>query len=587
MLKTDEDNPKVNWARAATVQLLLLICGLVLGSCALTAETRRSTKVDYSVSQIQFQGNVVALKVDMRFAGDADGQTLVQLPTSSGSERDLWRAIQNLRVNGGTFERRSMPQLVISHAPNQVLIVSYEVASSHPNELISEPEPGQDRPIIRPTWVSFIGKSLFPFPVGAQARQASFVWRNLPSTWNWGSDLQQQRLTVAGVLDSSTLAGLDVQKRVLDLKDGKLTVVWRGTFDTDLETTFDALSRIVDFQHKFWRSGSRDFTVTIVPLLETVGPRWVMGTGLGDGFAIWAASNVPMDGFEYIFAHELLHEWINQRGKLAEHESLDKAEAWFIEGFTDYYAIKSLMKIGAWSEDQTINWWNGVLLEYQTSPGRGKPNDLVTSRFWTDPVFERLPYVRGSLIAMYLDNSLQKNSTLPNGLDDVMLTWNNLAKDGNMSSVSALMEAFELLKTTSVTSDLPSYAIDGKDIPFEFLGDLNCMAIQKVNVPKFERGFDLAATIENSNYVVGVTESEQAFRAGMRNGMKLEKLIEDRPRNSNIPVKYEVSTKDGKRVVLSWLPKGSQTHDIWQFSRKLRTASGFDGSGNVTNCTFN
>lgn len=586
MLRTDKDNPTVKWTRVAAVQMLLLICGMVLASCALTAETPRSAKVDYSVSQIQFRGNVVALKVDMRFVGDADGQTLVQLPSSSGSERDLWRAIQNLHVTGGTFERPSEPQLAIAHAPNESLVVSYEVVSSHPNELISEPEPGQDRPIIRPTWVSFIGRSFFPYPVGAQARPASFVWRNLPSTWRWGSDLQQQGLTVAGVLNSSTLAGLDVQKRVLDLKDGKLTIVWRGTFDADLETTFDAFARIVDFQHSFWRSGSRDFTVTIVPLLESVGPRWVMGTGLGDGFAIWAASNVPMDGFEYIFAHELLHEWINQRGKLAEQESPDKAEAWFIEGFTDYYTIKSLMKTGAWSKYQAINWWNGVLLEYQTSPGRGKPNDLITSRFWTDPVFERLPYVRGSLIAMYLDNSLQKNSTLPNGLDDVMLMWNTVAKDGNKSSVSALIEAFDLLKSTSVTSDLLSYAIDGKDIPFERLGDLNCMAIQKVNVPKFERGFDLAATIENSNYVVGVTENEQAFRAGMRNGMKLEKLIEDRPRNSNIPVKYEVSTIDGKRVLLSWLPQGSQTHEIWQFSNKIRPASGSGRRGNLTNCSF-
>ncbi len=586
MLKTDKDNPTTKWARVATVQMLLLICGLVLGSCAPMSEARSSAKVDYSVSQIQFQGNVVALKVDMRFAGDADGQTLVQLPSSSGSERDLWRLIQNLSVTGGTFERASKPQLVIAHAPNESLIVSYEVVSSHPNDLISEPEPGQDRPIIRPTWVSFIGKSLFPYPVGAQARQASFVWRNLPSTWKWGSDLQQQGLTVAGVLNSSTLAGLDVQKRVLDLKDGKLTVVWRGTFDSNLETTFDAFSRIVDFHHSLWNSGSRDFTVTIVPLLETVGPRWVVGTGLGDGFAIWAASNVPMDGFEYIFAHELLHEWINQRGKLAEHESLGQAEAWFIEGFTDYYTIKSLFKTGTWSKDQTINWWNGVLLEYQTSPGRGKPNDLISSRFWTDPVFERLPYVRGSLIAMYLDNSLQKNATLANGLDDVMLTWSALAKDGTKSSVSVLVEAFDLLKVTSVTSELASYVTDGKDIPFELLGDLNCMAIQKINVPKFERGFDLAGTLENSNFVVGVTENENAFRAGLRNGMKLEKLLEDRPRNSNIPVKYEVSTVEGKRVVLSWLPQSTQTQNIWQFSNRIRPASGSERSGNVTDCSF-
>ncbi|MFN8957106.1 MAG: hypothetical protein ACK5XI_03060, partial [Hyphomonadaceae bacterium] len=177
-------------------------------------------------------------------------------------------------------------------------------------------------------------------------------------------------------------------------------------------------------------------------------------------------------------------------------------------------------------------------------------------------------------------------ATLANGLDDVMLTWSALAKDGTKSSVSVLVEAFDLLKVTSVTSELASYVTDGKDIPFELLGDLNCMAIQKINVPKFERGFDLAGTLENSNFVVGVTENENAFRAGLRNGMKLEKLLEDRPRNSNISVKYEVSTVEGKRVVLSWLPQSTQTQNIWQFSNRIRPASGSERSGNVTDCSF-
>jgi predicted metalloprotease with PDZ domain len=582
MLKRIRMSPVSRWARLALAQMLIIAYALAVGSCAISPEPQKADIVHYSVSPIKVEGKVVALEVEMRFAGDVDGETLVQLPTSSGSERELWKAVKNINVSGGSLERRSNFQLVIDHTASHNLIISYDIVSTHPNELISEPDPGQDRAIIRPSWVNFIGKTVFSFPVGTQTRPASFVWRNLPSTWTWGSDLQQNGLTVGGVLDSSTLAGVDVQKRTLDLENGKLTLVWRGSFDLDLETTFDAFARIVNFQHDFWRSGSNDLTVTIVPLLETVGPKWVMGTGLGDGFAIWAASNAPIDGLEYIFTHELLHEWINHRGLHAEDASLAQSEAWFVEGFTDYYTVKGLVKTKTWSDEQAVNWLNGVLLEYQTSPGRGKPNDLVTSKFWTDPVFERLPYVRGSLVAMLLDNSLRKTVTFPNGLDDVMRLWDTAAKGRNKSSVQVLKEILGASASRSAVSNLQSYAIEGADVPFELLGGWNCMAIQNIAVAEFERGFDLAGTIQNANAVVGVVENGVAFRAGLRNGMRLEKLLADRPRNSNIPVQYELRTLGGESVVLSWLPQSGRSQNIWQFSKDLRASGDYDhGTGGL------
>ena len=93
---------------------------------------------------------------------------------------------------------------------------------------------------------------------------------------------------------------------------------------------------------------------------------------------------------------------------------------WFSEGFTEFYTQRTLLRSGMWSLEDLIGDMNDTLAAYAANPNNRQPNDWTSARFWTDHTVQRLPYMRGSLLAYLLDNQIRQTSGHTIGLDQVI-----------------------------------------------------------------------------------------------------------------------------------------------------------------------
>jgi predicted metalloprotease with PDZ domain len=129
------------------------------------------------------------------------------------------------------------------------------------------------------------------------------------------------------------------------------------------------------------------------------GDSRLVGMGLYDSFALLAApASTLSDGFESLFAHELFHYW---NGRVLQAAKPDKLVYWFVEGFTEYYALRILYESGYWKPDVYAKWINRHLRQYHDNPAIHASNQAILERYWPerDTVGE-VPYQRGVLLGL-------------------------------------------------------------------------------------------------------------------------------------------------------------------------------------------
>lgn len=155
--------------------------------------------VYYTVGPVMEGRELIALAVDIRFAGDADGETLLHLPGRWAGTDSLWRQVEGLRVDGATSVREiDGGTRVITHPAGAPLAVRYRVRSAYG----AEPGFGYQKalPVILPDWFFFHGEGVFALPGGRQHAPARFAWRGFPAgsrpTWTtWPADAPAPRGT--------------------------------------------------------------------------------------------------------------------------------------------------------------------------------------------------------------------------------------------------------------------------------------------------------------------------------------------------------------------------------------------------------
>src|SRR5687767_9145817 len=155
--------------------ILLAAAALLLGAAA---PPPRGT-VRYSMTPTTTEDGAPALEVEMRFRGDKDGETILNLPKEWAGSSELWRHVDELRIGGATRVEPQFPHPVIHHKKRAQLLVRYKLRSAW------DEDPGFDyekaRPLIRPDWFFAHGEGLFAFPEGRFAGRARFRWGEAPA----------------------------------------------------------------------------------------------------------------------------------------------------------------------------------------------------------------------------------------------------------------------------------------------------------------------------------------------------------------------------------------------------------------------
>ena len=530
------------------------IIQVIAASCALLfcadASADPPERIDYTLTPILENGALVAVQYDLRFRGDADGESTLRLPDSWGGQNELWSGVDRLEaVSGATMrDGDSATQRVLTHRPNARIHVRYRVIQDW--EGAPRAEIGNIyRPAIQPGYFHFIGDASLVTP-GEPDNEAPVRLRvqNLPRGWAFASDLEHDGLKLKDVWSSVTVGG---DFRVLRDPETGVRLAIRGQWSFSDADFLHQAAAIIGGHRAFWGDRASPYLVTV---LQLAGPEnWISvgGTGLSDGFAFFATPNGSTTTITRTLAHESLHTWVPaQIGGMPESES---ADYWLSEGFTDFYTSRMLVREGVWTPQQYAVDLNAMLRAYAQSPVRAEPNARIVADFWNSQDVQKLPYQRGRLLALLWDGRLRANG---HSLDEVVRDMRTRARvaDGPISAVGIFSDAASAV-SLDVGAELTSNIEAGAPIvlPEDLLAP--CGRITSREVPVFHRGFDIEATQANNNIIAGVDPTLPAYAAGVRNGMTLIRRDGGEIGDSEQEIAYVMRDGDAERT-FRYMPRG-------------------------------
>jgi len=526
---------------------------LLLGTLAGAAA---EPPIRYTVTPILERDSLAALAIEVRFTGEADGETQLELPDTWGGESELYRGIRDLTIAGGhaTLADGDRPAArTIRHAPGAALTVRYRVVQFWEGAPTIRGR-NEYRPVIQPGYFHVIGHAVFVRPAAGNSAPATFELKGLPPGWRFASDLEHQhadRPLMLGDVFQSIMVGGDYRV----VTRGKLRVAFIGTWRFQDQAFIDRLQPIVASHQRFFGDPDEPFLVTVLPLKGSEGQISIGGTGLDDAFAFFASANAADSTLTRTLAHEHLHTWIPRRiGRMPMRD--EASDYWLSEGFTDFYTFRLLVRAGFWSVDQYAAEASDALRTYATSSVRTAPNARVVAEFWKSPEMQKVPYQRGFLLASLWDARLQAATKGARDLDDVILAMRADARADTHTMMASHLFAKHMGRFgVDVTDDIARYIERGEAIvlPADLYGP--GARIVTTEMPEFSRGFDIEKTSASGNVVTGLDPDSPAYRAGLRDGMKILARTSGRTGDSRVPLTYRVQDGDAERVI-TYAPEG-------------------------------
>ncbi|MEA3000973.1 MAG: hypothetical protein QOK17_2806 [Sphingomonadales bacterium] len=530
----------------------------LLGAAALllvAGKLPEDRPVSYKITPVTEQDGSRALRVDMRFRGDSDGETQLFLPAVWAGTSELWRYDTKLEIRGAKTIGGTYDKPLIRHSPGTRLKVRYTIVSAY------KEDPGFDyekaKPMVRSDWFFAHGETLFARPEGRDARPAKFKWGKLPQGWTVASDLDHlngKPTTLANLINSVAIGGakLRIVHRELDGAPFRVAILGQWNFAPD--ALADTASAILAAEDSYWGDRPGPFLIAMAPLGELPSGLSYAGTGRADAFSIAATSAFSLDQAPRFLAHEFMHSWV-PIGLGAMPEENEAVDYWFSEGFTDYLATKILLRSGLWSFAQWAADKNETLLRYGTSPAKTADGADIAARFWTDPAVQQLSYDRGHLLAAKLDAEIAARSGGKLSLDDVLRAQRKAAEGSPELATTLFAKTLKDMTGIDLDADLERYARHGEPLllPADLFGD--CAPIVTERRKAFHRGYDAEATRKAGGIIAGVMPDGPAYAAGMRDGMRLVRRESGKVGDSTVEIAYRIADAGGERVI-RYRPEG-------------------------------
>lgn len=124
-----------------------------------------------------------AIQVDLLFKGNAEGRTIIQLPSSSGNVKELYKYVKELKVRGATITPTEDPaKYIVLYPPNADVTLSYRIIQSW------EGESTYDKflaPILQKQYFQFKGEAVLIYPLEYKNENKiliDFDW-HIPNGW--------------------------------------------------------------------------------------------------------------------------------------------------------------------------------------------------------------------------------------------------------------------------------------------------------------------------------------------------------------------------------------------------------------------
>jgi predicted metalloprotease with PDZ domain len=408
--------------------ILTLFVVLFIGQCLQARDLAYDIAPIFGVDQ-----SLRGFKISLRFKGDLDGSTHLNLPEAYGQATHLYRNIRQYSCKNAQLLQRSpdSTQILLHHAPDQWLEFNFQLKPTRLNNL---PVPDTYLyPVIGSDYFQFIGATAFVVPTlgSADTFNITVSWIDFPPEWqllnSFGKGLQQY-LSAADArwLESVWIGGTRWR---MSEQQCMGQPVWTAIRGDDWAFPDDSLRQLsllaLTHMRRFWRDTTDwpFYLITLTPL-ESNSDREInyAGVGLRQAFSMYAIPHrqFGMDYLRHLMFHELMHEWIG--GKIRTGGSPnDMRFAWFIEGFTEYQALQMQWQMGYLSATQYAQRVNEQYFKpLWSSPHAQSPNSLIEAQFFSVEQVRQLPYQRGFVAAWVLDQAIRRKSKQRHDLGDFL-----------------------------------------------------------------------------------------------------------------------------------------------------------------------
>jgi hypothetical protein len=260
-------------------------------------------------------------------------------------------------------------------------------------------------------------------------------------------------------------------------------------------------------------------------------------------------------------AHEMFHTF---QPFITEPSGLESS--WFGEGLATFYQARLPFRFGMLSPDAFLSDVNWTAARYYTSAMATVPNSEVPRRFWADTRVRTLPYDRGMLYFVMIDDAVRKSSGGKKSLDDLLLEMLAREKSGKALGNADWESVLSKYLGAKAVTDFRAFLGGAMPLPAsDAFGP--CFRRTTRKLRRYELGFATDVLAQPKRIVRGLVPGSAAALAGLRDG---DKIIDPVPQDGiqgeqDEMIKLRVR-RGGQAVAITYLPRG-ETVDAYQWER--------------------
>jgi predicted metalloprotease with PDZ domain len=430
--------------------------------------------VTYALTPVENAGALQAIDVAVTFTLPAT-HVAVALPSEYAGATRLYEHLHDVHTSGAgaSLQRTAVPfKIIVTGTPGRRVTVSYSLQSD-PAMQIRHPE--YFEPIVKPDYFFLIGAGALIVPdLGAGTYNVHVRWNIADPLPAYGdsfgvetpaADVRLKREAVPNLV----FFGGDYRIRRIPGIANPVFVVLRGKWTFSDGAFAGMVARVIGIERQFWRDQPDPYyAVILMPSDERTGN--IAGSAYANSIALDVPPAALLDEhIAYTIAHETFHSW-NPARLMAPHPPA-AAEAWFYEGFTDYYAYALMLRAGVISPDQYFATLNRNIATFTASPAATVTNAQYAARPF-DPNLYEVAYRRGTLLAMRWDALIRAQTGGAKSLDDAMRGMLVHNRPLPLLSNAGLGRYFDLWTHGLAHSDIAQYVERGErlDPPADAFG---------------------------------------------------------------------------------------------------------------------
>ena len=449
--------------------------------CICSVGTAFAQNLKYNIQIEPREAKEMRISVDLEcYHSDRDTIYIGILPQINQLTQ-LHRQYRNWNVKGGLIVKKDSTRLTIkvTDKKSPLLKIHYDIFSPFTDgTLTPSNSPG---PLLQPDYLHIRGYTLLLSPLHYKSFDVEVNWEKLPKGWkiqnSFGFDSKQQRFQSNNRDNwqrTNWIAG-NFRQYSANVYGKPVCFALRGKWYFEDTTLFNVILKTVQTQREQWDDRDIDFySVTLMPYQtpekasDSDKKSQYIGNGLYQSFVAYADESTLLAAFVDLFNHEMMHEWIG--GRINEGKATETIDMrWFVEGFTEYFALRNRWKAGFVTTSEFFEELNTeYFVGHYSSPYAEVPNLEAGKKRWTSHEMDRVPYRRGCIAAFYLDMAIRQKSkekrTLFNMLNDLM-DYTYGTKRNLTDSYDFFVETLGEYYQEDPTNWLDKYIDEGKKIP--------------------------------------------------------------------------------------------------------------------------